>query len=74
MKGVDPSWIRSMVKLIQEGGFKNIVLHYTPAIKWLICYMANKDTPVKVVNLGAGVKRITVVDNVCSHCKGKGYE
>ena len=72
--GINPSWIKDMKEQISEGHFESINLSYSVAIKWLVLYLANRNRPVKVVNLGAGVKRITLVDSVCEHCKGRGYE
>ena len=43
----------------------------TPA-KWYIAALTMKDIPCKVVNLGAGVKKVIVAEQVCPHCNGKG--
>jgi hypothetical protein len=49
--------------------------HITPCkysfkriVEWLIC----AGTPFVVKNLGAGYKRITAVDKICTECKGTG--
>lgn len=71
---IDPNWINLMRGKIGGGEFKSEILSYNAASQWLIAYLASLEIPVQVTNLGAGVKRITVAEHVCEHCKGKGYE
>ena len=73
MARVDPKWVRDRKEEIERDEFTSIILSYNPAAQWLITYLANRNRPVKVTNLGAGVKRITLTENVCSVCGGKGY-
>lgn len=48
------------------------VFQSNTSAKWYIAALAIRDIPCKVINLGAGVKRVIVADQVCPHCKGKG--
>ena len=73
MAGINPMWIKRMRQEIKEGQFQSIVLSYNTATQWLITELANKGLPVTVVNLGVGVKRISIAENVCPYCKGRGY-
>jgi len=72
--GVNPKWLEEMKAIIESDEFQTIVLSYNIATQWLIAYLANKNIPVVVTNLGAGVKRITIADKVCTKCKGTGKE
>jgi hypothetical protein len=42
------------------------------AIQWLICQLADKNISYKVIQLGAGVKRVTTNTTVCPKCNGTG--
>lgn len=72
-KGVNPNWIRSRKKEIEQGEFRSTTTGYNPAAQWLISYLANKDMPVTVTQMGAGVKRITLAKHICPTCQGKGF-
>lgn len=39
--------------------------------KYYIASLSVKRIPCKVINLGAGVKKIIIEDQVCPHCGGK---
>uniref|UniRef100_A0A6H1ZD63 Uncharacterized protein n=1 Tax=viral metagenome TaxID=1070528 RepID=A0A6H1ZD63_9ZZZZ len=73
MPRINPNWIEERKAEVEKGFFTSVVTSYNPAAQWLVTYLANRDKPVHVTNLGAGVKRITLAENVCPHCKGKGY-
>ena len=70
---IDPSWIRDRTEEIVRGVFTSTTLSYNPAAQWLIRFLDQQDIPCRVVNLGAGVKKIVVAEKVCPHCGGKGY-
>ena len=72
-KGVNPTWIKSRVREIDQGIFKSTVTGYNPAAQWLVSFLSQRNIPVKVTHLGAGVKRITVAKHICPTCKGKGF-
>lgn len=73
MTRVSPNWMNEKRKEVAEGRFSFEVISYNPAAQWLIAFLARQDIPCNVVNLGAGVQRITVAEKVCPHCGGKGY-
>lgn len=70
---VGRDWAAGVRKQITNRSFTSMTLSYNEAAKFLIVCAAENDFPLKVTNLGAGVKRITAVENVCPHCGGKGY-
>ena len=70
---INPNWIKEMKETIEKNQFTSITLTYNPSAKWLISYLDSKKIPIKVINLGAGVKKIMVAGKVCSTCNGKGY-
>ena len=74
MPRINPNWVDEMKAIIECGKFESTILSYNAAAQWLIAYLANKSIPVVVTNLGAGVKRITIAEKVCPHCKGTGKE
>ncbi len=49
------------------------VIGYNPFAKWLIKLLATKGIAYRVINLGAGIKRIITVDfDTCPKCNGTG--
>jgi len=73
MQIVNPNWIKKKQTEIDSGYFVSETVSYNPAAQWLITKLAANNRPVEVINLGAGVKRITLAEKVCPECKGKGY-
>ena len=73
MRRINPKWASKMKEKIDSGTFQSETIDYTPAAKWLIMYLDNHNISVKTVNLGAGVRKIIKMENVCSTCKGKGW-
>lgn len=74
---LNPSWINERLSEIAASGRENklmppMTFTYNEAAKWYIAIMANRGRIVKVINLGAGVKRILEEGNICPHCKGRG--
>ena len=69
---IDHKWAKKIADEVNSNSFKGRVVDHNINAKWLIGYLANKDIPVRVVNLGAGVKRITIAEHICPTCKGKG--
>lgn len=70
---VSPNWMNKKEVEIENGTFESVITSHNPAAQWLVVYLANRDIPAKVTSLGAGVKRITLEENICPTCKGKGY-
>jgi len=78
-RGINPKWINDVKTGVEnyqnnnEDGMQfERVLNHNAAAQWLIKYMTGKGVAFKVLNLGAGVKRITTDTDVCPKCKGTG--
>lgn len=74
---VNPNWIKRIVREYKESKNKedfklDEVLSYNPATQWLVSYLTKNGVAYKIINLGAGVKRITTDVKVCSKCNGTG--
>jgi len=70
---VRPDWARNIRDEIVNRSFTSIILSYNEASKFVVTCGAENDFPIKVVNLGAGVKKLIAADSVCPRCGGKGY-
>lgn len=79
MAKIDRVWFRQWQKKIIEkiGEYKNeethieLILKLNETAKWLISELAHARIVFKVVNLGAGVKKITTDIENCPSCKKK---
>lgn len=70
---INPNWINDRKEEVKTGTFVSTTTRYNLAAQWLIAYLDAEGISTKVVNLGAGVKKIIVAKNTCPHCGGKGY-
>ncbi|MCK4498963.1 hypothetical protein KAU11_00525 [Candidatus Babeliales bacterium] len=66
---VNPSWLKERKEEIRKGYVIDITTSFNKAAQALIILL--KDTPFRVYNLGAGVKRITTKTDICPCCKRK---
>ena len=74
MQRVNPKFMKRVLDEIENNTLqKNRIIGFAKAAKWYVYVLAEANIPVKVINLGAGVKRITIADHICPNCKGKGY-
>lgn len=71
MPRIDSKFCEEARKDIDSGLINKVVTHNVNA-KVVISYAASHKHPIKVINMGAGVKRIVTADNVCPKCGGKG--
>jgi len=64
-------WKDAMIPLMESPEFD-----YTSAVnlasQWIIVQLSEKQHPFRVINLGAGVKRITRKVDTCPKCHGTG--
>jgi len=72
MMKVNPAWIKDMKEEIDKLGsdaiFTPKIISYNPGAQWLIAYLAKKGYTPKVEQLGAGVKRISIIGKCCPTC------
>ena len=64
---------KKIIAEIKDGKFTGIITSDNKIAGWLVEFYAKKDSPLKVIQLGAGVKRLIFADEICETCKGKGY-
>lgn len=70
---LDRKWCWKMQDQIKDKTFKSKIVRHDINAKWLIGHLADRDIPFKIINLGAGVKRIIIAEHICPTCGGKGY-
>jgi len=67
------SWKTEMEFVIAEGKPVDEVLTSNQEVKWLVAHLTMQDVPYRLVNLGAGAKRVTTKNlSVCGKCNGTG--
>lgn len=69
---INRRWLAEMQRQIDAGDRIDQVLPFPPSARSLIAALAAKGRAFKVVNLGAGVKRVTTDVGVCPKCNGTG--
>lgn len=71
MAHINPNWKEERIKQIENNEDIDITISFNAAAKWLILKLSHENIPYKVINMGAGVKRITTITDVCPCCKRK---
>ena len=71
-RDIDRAFVKKMKDQIRTLEFSSVIVQHNINAKWLIAYLAKAGIAFSVVNLGAGVKRVSVAENVCPNCGGKG--
>lgn len=72
MPRINPTWIKETSEKIKTNKFTDCTISYNPAAQWLVTHLSKNEIPYRLYNLGAGVKRITIVDiEKCPCCKRK---
>jgi hypothetical protein len=75
---VNPKWIEDRKMEVRafltpaRTSIPPVTTSYNPAAQWYISYLDLKNLKCKVIQLGAGVKKIIHMENICPHCGGKG--
>jgi len=67
-----PEWVEQQRQLIANEKFIQFDTAYKPAAQFLVMELAQKNIPFRVINLGAGVTRVTIETDTCPKCKGTG--
>jgi hypothetical protein len=68
---INPTWQRNMtIRMDSALSIDETLTNNKPAA-WLVAELANRSTPFRVYNLGAGVKRITTDTDTCPCCRRK---
>lgn len=61
-----------MTEFVRSGKHFTTVSSYNPATQWLICRLAARNIPFRLIQIGAGVKQITTETATCPKCHGTG--
>ena len=77
MKVLDKTWCNDMIEAIRCHKVApalniNEVLSSDQPTKWLVTQLAARNISFKVINLGAGVRRVTTETSTCPKCNGTG--
>ena len=73
---VNPEWIKQ--RMVEFGEYRrnqtpiDVISQYNLAIQWLVAMLAKEGVSFRVIQLGAGVKRVTTLTDVCPKCNGTG--
>lgn len=71
-KQLNPNWVSEMEGKIFRCEPLDEVLHYRPAVQWLMTRLTKVGMPFKVISLGVGVYKVTTDTTVCPKCGGSG--
>ena len=69
---VNLAWAAKMERLVFSDDPVDVTTQYAILAQWLIVNLSNAKRGFQVVNLGAGVRRITTDTKVCPKCNGTG--
>lgn len=72
MKMINNKWQKEIISKCEKNLEIDEIISFNKATQWLISYLAERKIAFKVINLGAGVKRITTNVNICPKCSGTG--
>jgi len=65
-------WKDKMEGSIARGEFTECVTSLKLALQFLVIWLNEAFTPYKIIDLGAGVKKITTKVDTCPKCHGTG--
>ena len=68
---INQKWVDEIVEKERTRSPIDETISFNTASQWLVTFLSLKNFPFKVYNLGAGVKRITTVTDMCPMCKRK---
>ena len=72
MRKLSEDWKSSIRDKLDRSSKIDITTQHNLSAKWLICELSKRELAFKVINLGAGVKRVTTDTEVCPKCNGTG--
>lgn len=68
---INPEWKKQMKKSIDRRHNIDYTTSLKETIQFLIISLSDANIPYKLYNLGAGVKRITTITDICPCCRKK---
>ena len=66
---VNKKWVDEMVEKIEKGIEIDVTSSFHKSAQFLITELSENNVPFQVYNLGAGVRRITTITDICPCCK-----
>ena len=74
---ISPVWMKKMegkISAWKRGDCQTICVDtsFNPSDQWLILQLTEADIPFRLIQLGAGVKRVTTETDQCPKCHGTG--
>ena len=72
MRIISPEWKHKMLALMDASNDIDEVIEPRMCQQWLIGELARRRMTYQVIELGAGVKRITQKTDICPKCNGTG--
>jgi hypothetical protein len=72
MKIISQKWAAEMREAMAERRRIDVTTQHAVCIKWLVESLSNHRIPFRLINVGAGVKRVTTDVDVCPKCNGTG--
>lgn len=69
---INPEWAAVMEREVFGGVPVDVTTPHAAVAQWLVMALSNAKREFRVVNLGAGVKRVTTDVKVCPKCNGTG--
>ena len=69
---ISTTWRTDILELLDAGQPIDRTISFNKATQWLIMTLSQRGVAFKLINLGAGVKRITTETDVCPKCNGTG--
>lgn len=66
------SWKNEMISRISQGEEIEYTSAIGIAIRFLVLELTRRNVPFRIMNLGAGVKKITTKVDTCPKCHGTG--
>lgn len=72
MQILKESWKKEIEESIINCTFTEFTSSLNIAIRFIIICLDKAKTPFKVINLGAGVKKVTTKMDICPKCHGMG--
>jgi hypothetical protein len=65
-------WLRVINVNHSSGCITECNTEFNELAQWFVKTLVEKNIPFKILNMGAGIKKITTDVNVCPKCKGLG--
>jgi len=69
---INPKWAADIQEQLTQDRFVDFTGGFAPAIRWLIVELTKRNKQFRVVNLGAGEKKVILEDCACPFCNGTG--